>query len=125
MSFGEHGTVDKSAEYGRSRADGKANNRKECRRMPLMHDMVDGDPRGNAIKACATILVFGSQQGGGRAILGGYGGNDRWEAAGKITGVNPECGGNYLRGGTDYSVTNSLFASGSFSGLTFVTGVGV
>ena len=111
MSFGEHGTADKSAEYGRSRTDGVTANHQERRRMPLMHDMAGEDPRGNAINACATILVFGSQHGGGRAILGGYEGNDRWSS---VTGsVNPPCGGNYMRGGTGYEATNMLFVSGS------------
>jgi hypothetical protein len=79
--------------------------------MPLMHDMLDGQPRGNAISAYATILVFGSQQGGGRAILGSYDGNDRWQA---VSGTaNPGCGANYLRSGNDYEVTNTLFAPGN------------
>ena len=110
MSFGKHGTEDMPVEYGRSRANNKSDYRKECRRMPLMHDMADKDtPSGNAVNACATILVFGSQQGGGRAILGSYYGNDRWSTG----DGNYSCGANYLRGGTGYDAENALFASGT------------
>ena len=109
LSFGKHGSEDLPVEFGRGRADNMPNFRREMRRMPLMHDMLDGQPRGNAVSAYATILVFGSQQGGGRAILGSYDGNDRW----KIGGDNPGCGANYLRGGDNYDATNTIFAPGN------------
>ena len=78
MSFGSHGIEDLPEYMGRSRAEGKDNYRRERRRMPLMHDMAEGKPQGDNISANALILVFGSQQGGGRAIVGSYYGNDRW-----------------------------------------------
>ena len=78
MSFGSHGIEDIPEYMGRSCAEGKDNYRRERRRMPLMHDMAEGKPQGDNISANALILVFGSQQGGGRAIVGSYYGNDRW-----------------------------------------------
>jgi hypothetical protein len=110
MSFGVHGETDLPDSDGTSRAPGKTNLHRERRRMPIMHDMNGKEyPTGNAIYACATILVFGSQQGGGRAVLGGYNGNDRWTTSSATNNVS--CTAWYLRGGSDYGAANPLLKS--------------
>lgn len=110
MSFGVHGETDLPDSDGTSRTSGKTNLHRERRRMPIMHDMNGKEyPTGNAIYACATILVFGSQQGGGRAVLGGYNGNDRWTTSPATN--NASCSAWYLRGGSDYGAANPLLES--------------
>ena len=116
MSFGEHGMTDLPDTVGTSRASGKENEHRERRRMPLMHDMHDSKPQGDNINACALIVVFGSQQGGGRAIVGSYYGNDRWTGSniGSANG-NTSCTAKFLRGGTsnDCDIAQALFESGN------------
>ena len=112
MSFGVHGMTDMPDNVGTSRANGKTNYKRERRRMPLMHDMRAKEyPTGNAIQSRATIVVFGSQQGGGRAIVGGYDGNDRWSTSSETN--NPGCNCNFVRGGAKdcYDVTNAIFSA--------------
>ena len=122
MSFGEHGMTDLDETFGTSSGTpSRQSYRRERRRMPLMHDRatVSGKdkPQGDNIDSCALIVVFGSQQGGGRAIVGGYQGNDRYgkddnknKDLGSTYG-NTSCTAKYLRGGTsnDFDVAQALF----------------
>ena len=115
MSFGEHGTTDLDVEeFGFGREKGTTDSLKERRRMILMR----GEKTGGAIQSRATIMVFGSQNGGGRALVGGYGTslasgenpNDRsnWPID---ANTNPSCGANYTRGGdsSSYVAANAIF----------------
>ncbi len=106
MSFGAHATT-LDAKWSNKASDGA---KTEARRMPIMR----GHAEGGALKIYTAVMVFGSQNGGGRGLVGGYAGNGRW--ADKETynvSTNPTCGGNYPRGGagTDYSLTNTIFSS--------------
>ena len=74
--------------------------------MPLMR----GHAEGGALRIYTAVMVFGSQNGGGRGLVGGYSGNGRWTCN---NSTNPACGGIYPRSGTgtDYSLTNTIFSS--------------
>lgn len=127
MSFGAHGTVLDTATFGTggSSGDEKSTYKQELRRMPLMQDQYEkGKPEGHAINVSTAIMVFGSQNGGGRAILGGYQGSDEAKISTSANGRanwtttgddkhNPQCGNNYGRGGASscYDVTNAIFAT--------------
>ena len=126
MSFGEHGMTDLDETFGTSRYVGKENEHRERRRMPLMYDNIldskgEIKPQGYIVRPRAIIVVFGSQQGGGRAIVGSYNGNDRWEGSdiGEEDG-NVSSGAYYLRGGdsNSYDVANSLFKKGNGNSKT-------
>lgn len=118
MSFGEHGTTDLDVEeFGFGREKGASSCLRERRRMILMR----GEKTGGAVQAQATIMVFGSQNGGGRALVGGYGSslssgenpNDRSDWP---TGTsNPACGSNYTRGGdsSSFDTSNPIFSNAS------------
>lgn len=135
MSFGEHGMTDIDSDtYGLSDSTAYAKHKLERRRMPLMQDMKDSStPEGHAVYTRTSIVVFGSQQGGGRAVFGGYmvvDVNEGDEASGSNQANgrngwsdppgNAACGSNFQRRGNnatyDYSVTNAFFASGITSG---------
>ena len=106
MSFGAHATT-LDAKWSNKASGGTCT---EARRMPLMR----GHAEGGALRIYTAVMVFGSQNGGGRGLVGGYAGNGRW--ADKETynvSTNPSCGGNYPRGGvgSNCSVTNAIFSS--------------
>ena len=106
MSFGVHGNTleakwSKTLSYGTST---------EARRIPLMR----GHANGGALKVQTAVMVFGSQNGGGRALLGGYDGNGKWTSGvtyGTGVSTNPACGGNYPRGGSGYGLENAIFST--------------
>ena len=104
MSFGVYsGTME--AKWANKSSDGT---KTEARRMPLMR----GHANGGALKVYTAVMVFGSQNGGGRALLGGYDGNGVWTKDKTYNvSTNPACGGNYPRGGSGYDLTNALFST--------------
>ena len=105
MSFGVHGNTleakwSKTLSYGTST---------EARRIPLMR----GHANGGSLRVQTAVMVFGSQNGGGRALLGGYDGNGIWKSGvtyGSGVSTNPACGGNYPRGGSGYGLENAIFS---------------
>ena len=120
MSFGEHGEADLDPDgYGLSDSIENANSRRERRRMPFMQDMKETAPEGHAISCKTIVMVFGSQQGGGRAIIGGYKGDNEEKpltsANGRANwtkdGTNPACGTYFYRVGSGYGLTNAWLSS--------------
>lgn len=100
LSFGEHANS-MDAKWSNKASDGS---KEEARRIPLMR----GHATGGALRIYTMVMVFGSQNGGGRALLGGYDGNGRWETN---SSTNPACGGNYPRGGSGYGLENPIFST--------------
>ena len=107
MSFGVHGNTleakwSKTLSYGTST---------EARRIPLMR----GHANGGALRVYTAVMVFGSQNGGGCALLGGYEGNGIWQSGityGTGVSTNPACGGNFPRGvSSNYDLTNTIFST--------------
>ena len=107
MSFGKHGNTleakwSKTLSYGTST---------EARRIPLMR----GHANGGALRVYTAVMVFGSQNGGGCALLGGYEGNGIWQSGityGTGVSTNPACGGNFPRGvSSNYDLTNTIFST--------------
>ncbi|MGN0852445.1 MAG: hypothetical protein ACI4Q3_03610 [Kiritimatiellia bacterium] len=125
MSFGEHGETDLEPDvYGLSAPvdNTSMQPRRERRRMPFMQDMKGDSPEGHAIVIGTAILVFGSQNGGGRAFLGGYKGDNEDNALTSANGranwtkdgTNPQCSSHFYRGGTGYALTNAWLAANTF-----------
>ena len=106
LSFGEHANpVD--AKWSNKASDGS---KEEARRIPLMR----GHAVGGALRIYTMVMVFGSQNGGGRALVGGYDGNGIWKSGvtyGTGVSTNPACGGNYPRGGSGYGLENPIFST--------------
>ncbi len=132
MSFGEHGEADLAPDaVGLSDTLNNANSKRERRRMPFMQDMKGTAPEGHAVYLASAVMVFGSQQGGGRGVLGGYQGTDEGSpltsANGRSNwtkgGTNPACGCYFYRGGSDYAPTNSWLTSSEYN--FYVDGVQV
>ncbi|MGN0847386.1 MAG: hypothetical protein ACI4RA_08405 [Kiritimatiellia bacterium] len=126
MSFGEHGETDWDADvYGLSCSKDHTTTfpYRERRRMPFMQDMKGDKPEGHALKVGTAILVFGSQNGGGRAILGGYRGENEKEMQKSANGragwvdakTNPTCSANYIRGGAGYGLENSWLSTKDYA----------
>jgi len=124
MSFGSYGTVlSETGVYGTGgTSDAEPNYYlEERRRMPLMQDMRAGNsPKGESIPVGTAIMVFGSQSGGGRAVLGGYsqaGSGISNSPNGRVDWLdatyNPSCGLYFARSGSteDVSAEVSIFAS--------------
>ena len=103
LSFGEHGNM-LDAKWSNNASDGS---KEESRRIPLMR----GHATGGAFRIYTMVMVFGSQNGGGRALVGGYDGNGRWTKTDGTYDVstNKTCGGNYPRGGSGYALANPIF----------------
>lgn len=76
MCFGSMGDEMDTEKFGLNNGTTSSDYKEERRRMPFMEDMWDNDGtknvEGHAIRSGTSILVFGSQNGGGRAMLGGY-----------------------------------------------------
>jgi len=132
MSFGEHGEADLAPDaLGLSDTVNNANSKRERRRMPFMQDMKGTAPEGHAIYLATAVMVFGSQQGGGRGVLGGYQGTDEGNALTSANGranwtkggSNPACGCYFYRGGSDYAPTNSWLSTSEYN--FYVDGVQV
>ena len=106
LSFGEHANS-LDAKWSNKTSDGS---KEEARRIPLMR----GHAIGGALRIYTMVMVFGSQNGGGRALLGGYDGNGIWKSGvtyGTGVSTNPACGGNYPRGGSGYGLENPIFST--------------
>jgi len=109
LSFGIHreaGANGLSSEWTHVGSPG-SNNGSENRRMHLMQNPPAGVvAEGHAVYVHTCVMVFGSERGGGRCILGGYNGN----AGTAIEGThNPKCGDHFLRTGSGYGVENGIF----------------
>ena len=109
LSFGIHreaGSNGLSSEWTHVGSPGSANG-SENRRMHLMQNPPTGVvAEGHAVYVHSCVMVFGSERGGGRCILGGYKGN----AGTAIDGThNPQCGDHFLRTGSGYGVENGIF----------------
>lgn len=106
LSFGEHANP-MDAKWSNKASDGS---KEEARRIPLMR----GHATGGALRIYTMVMVFGSQNGGGRALVGGYDGNGIWKSGvtyGTGVSTNPACGGNYPRGGSGYGLENPIFST--------------
>ena len=106
LSFGEHANS-MDAKWSNKASDGS---KEEARRIPLMR----GHATGGALRIYTMVMVFGSQNGGGRALVGGYDGNGIWKSGvtyGTGVSTNPACGGNYPRGGSGYGLENPIFST--------------
>ena len=109
LSFGIHREADAnglSSEWTHVGSPG-SNPGSESRRMHLMQNPPAGvAAEGHAVYVHSCVMVFGSERGGGRCILGGYSGN-----AGTAVDAthNPQCGDHFLRTGSGYGVANGIF----------------
>jgi len=122
MCFGSMGDTMTTEKYGSggSTTDEKDTYQQERRRMPFMQGMTEDGKNfeGHGLRTGTAILVFGSQQGGGRAMLGGY----TYTSGGTVItnspngrkkgdkGVldekhDPACSANFQRGGSASSTT--------------------
>ncbi len=120
LSFGIHreaGSNGLSSEWTHVGSPGSANG-SENRRMHLMQNPPTGVvAEGHAVYVHSCVMVFGSERGGGRCILGGYKGN----AGTAIDGThNPQCGDHFLRTGSGYGVENGIFQAKIEGGKTNV-----
>ncbi len=120
LSFGIHreaGSNGLSSEWTHVGSPGSANG-SENRRMHLMQNPPTGVvAEGHAVYVHSCVMVFGSERGGGRCILGGYKGN----AGTAIDGThNPQCGDHFLRTGSGYGVENGIFQAKIDGGKTNV-----
>ena len=109
LSFGIHREADAnglSSEWTQVGSPG-SNLGSENRRMHLMQNPPAGVvAEGHAIYVHSCVMVFGSERGGGRCILGGYNGN----AGTAVDGThNPQCGDHFMRTGSGYGVENGIF----------------
>ena len=106
LSFGAAREVDASpalsSEWGQSGVPGSVNS--EHRRMHLMQ----GATEGHAVSVHSCVMVFGSERGGGRCVLGGYSGYTA-SGLGLDTTHNPQCGDHFLRNGSGYGRANGIF----------------
>lgn len=121
MSFGTMGGTIDTETYGLAGTTSEAV-AEERRRMPLMEGTWKNEAEGkdwlegHAIRAGTAVLVFGSQNGGGRGLLGGYQSSGSTIAAspnGRKTGElgvldtthDPACSHHHPRGGTSADTT--------------------
>ena len=119
MSFGSMGGEMDTAKYGLGGASSSEPDtyKQEFRRMQLMQGMRTDDPEsfeGHAVTVRTAVMVFGSQNGGGRGVLGGYSGNTNSVSGSpngrKDRGVldtthDPSCSANFVRGRASSSTT--------------------
>ena len=109
LSFGSHREADAnglSSEWTHVGSPGSVNG-SENRRMHLMQNPPEGVvAEGHAVYVHSCVMVFGSERGGGRCILGGYSGNPGTAVNGTH---NPQCGDHFLRTGSGYGVANGIF----------------
>ena len=120
MCFGSMGDEMDTEKYGLNNGNTSADYKEERRRMPFMEDMWDNDGtknvEGHAIRSGTSILVFGSQNGGGRAMLGGYSSTGTGITAspngrkvgdlGVLDGTHDvSCANNFPRAGTSTTTT--------------------
>lgn len=108
LSFGSHRDSGLSAEwgqYGDPMRTGTTHS--ENRRMHLMQSATEG----HAVSVHSCVMVFGSERGGGRCLLGGYNGYAYTgdPGAGVDNTRNPKCVDHFLRTGSGYGVSNGIF----------------
>jgi len=102
LSFGMARDSGLSSEWAQAGAPGNINS--EHRRMHLMQSATEG----HAVYVHTCVMVFGSERGGGRCVLGGYKGYTASELGVDST-HNPKCGDHFLRNGSGYGVANGIF----------------
>ena len=108
LSFGIHrdaganGLSPEWTQYGNPNAG--SNPGSENRRMHLMQSATEG----HAVYVHSCVMVFGSERGGGRCILGGYNGYTA-SGLGLDTTHNPQCSDHFLRTGSGYGRANGIF----------------
>lgn len=114
MSFGTLGEEMDTATYGTGGANTTeaSTYKQERRRMPFMEGLTkEGNFTGHGVQVATAVMVFGSQNGGGRAVLGGYQSTSTSipeSPNGRKTGDkgildkdnDPPCSLNFPRGGT-------------------------
>ena len=107
LSCGSHRDTGLSAEWGQYGDPTRSGTHTENRRMHLMQNPPEGVPtEGHAVFVHSCVMVFGSQQGGGRCILGGY---DKYTGTAIDNTHNPKCNDHFLRAGSGYGVANGIF----------------
>ncbi|MBR4172367.1 MAG: hypothetical protein IKR48_12010 [Kiritimatiellae bacterium] len=108
LSFGIHreaGDTGLSSEWSHIGSPGSSNS-SENRRMHLMQSASEG----HAVYVHSCVMVFGSERGGGRCILGGYNGYTSTHLGVNNT-HNPPCGDHFFRTGSGYGVENGIFVA--------------
>ena len=113
LSFGIHrdagdgGLSPEWTQYGNPNAG--VNPGSENRRMHLMQSATEG----HAVNVHSCVMVFGSERGGGRCLLGGYNGytdpGNGNPGAGVDKTHNPACIDHFLRTGSGYGRANGIF----------------
>ena len=124
LSFGINRASGLSTEWNQSGVPGGGTPSGERRRMHLMQSETEG----HAVYVHSCVMVFGSERGGGRGVLGGY--NGYTSNGTGVTSTNPKCSDHFLRNGNGYGVENGIFAAkveGSSTNLyeTWVNGTPV
>ena len=107
LSCGSHRDNGLSAEWGQYGDPTRSGTHTENRRMHLMQNPPPGvTTEGHAVFLHSCVMVFGSQQGGGRCIFGGYG---AYSGTAIDNTHNPACQDHFLRAGSGYGVANGIF----------------